>query len=196
MKMIENMVPVTLAQGSTLPLNQPHYPIQEASEQDVLKFKLELGVNGKVPPVFEATDKVATVEAADRTVLGLLQKVDSNYHSVLTNMNELTSKELSLRFKSLPEARNEVDAVRIHSSSDIKGDEFVRTSDDLGSGEKAVYKEMLLNQEENQVKALEMMHDMTNKTIGAQMFMSNVKVISAAISQLSQGFKTLFRSSG
>lgn len=190
------MVPVSLAHGNTLPINQPHYPIQEALEQDVLKFKLELGANDKVPPIFEVTNNAEKIEAADRTVLGLLQKVDSNYHQVLMNMNELTTKELSLRFKSLPESRHDVDTVKTQSLSDPEGNEFVRTSDDLGSGEKLIYKEMLLNQEENQLKAMEIMHDMTNRTIGAQMFMSNVKVISAAISQLSQGFKTLFRSSG
>jgi hypothetical protein len=194
--MIENMVPVNLVHGGNVLPNQQHYPIQKPSEQDVLKFKLELGADAKTPPIFEVTNKAVEINKDDKTAFGLLQKVDSSYHRVLTSMNELASKEQSLTFKSISDAPSEVESVRTKSSRDIKGDEFVRTPDDIQNGDREGYKRMLDNQQENQLKAMQMMHDMTNKTIGAQMFMSNVKVIGAAVSQLSQGFKTLFRSSG
>lgn len=190
------MVPINLVHGGNISPNQQHYPIQKPSEQDVLKFKLELGADAKVPPIFEATNKATEINKEDKTALGLLQKVDSSYHRVLTSMNELASKEQSLTFKSISDIRSNPEAVRTTSSSDVEGNEFVRTPDDIQNGGRNNYKRMLDNQEENQLKAMQMMHDMTNKTIGAQMFMSNVKVIGAAVSILSQGFKTLFRSSG
>ena len=190
------MVPVNLVHGSMLQTNQQQYPIQKPEEQDVLKFKLELEPSGQVPPIFEAIDKVDKVKEADNTVFGLLKNVDSNYHHVLTSMSDLARDEKKLEFKSLSAARNEVEAVRTQSSGDVQGDAFVRTPEDVQNENQAGYKELIANQEENQLKAMQMIHDMTNKTIGAQMFMSNIKVIGAAISQLSQGFKTLFRSSG
>jgi hypothetical protein len=194
--MIENMVPVNLVHGNMIQTNQQQYPIQKPEEQDVLKFKLELEPNTKVPPIFEATNKVFEVGKVDNTVIGLLKNVDSSYHHVLTSMRDLARDEKNLDFKSISASRNDFEAVRTQSSSDIQGNEFVRTPEDIQKGDKAGYKELIANQEENQLKAMQMMHDMTNKTIGAQMFMSNIKVIGAAVSQLSQGFKTLFRSSG
>jgi small nuclear ribonucleoprotein (snRNP)-like protein len=194
--MIENVVPVNLVHGNMIQANQQQYPIQKPEEQDVLKFKLELEPGAKTPPIFEATNKTVEVRKVDNTVFGLLKGVDNSYHHVLTNMRDLARDEKKLDFKSLSLERGDFEAVRTQPSNDIQGAEFVRTPDDIKNKDRARYKELLANQEENQLKAMQMMHDMTNKTIGAQMFMSNIKVIGAAISQLSQGFKTLFRSSG
>ena len=195
--MLENMVPVTLVHGSNIQTQQQYYPIQKADEEDVLKFKLELDKNARIPPIFEAINKVESVPVTnDNTVLGLIQNMDSNYHHVLTGMKELRDREMNLELKSFSSFDEESEAVRTRSSSDILGEEFVRTSDDPENKSRVSYKELLANQAENQSKAMQMIHDMTNKTIGAQMFLSNVKFIGAAVSQVSQGFKTLFRSSG
>lgn len=191
--MLENMVPVTLIHGNNIQTPQ-QYPIQEADEQDVLKFKLEVQAGAKTPPIFEVTNK-ATAVTNEGTVLGLVQNIDANYHNVLTSMKDLRHQEISLKFKGMVSS-NEVEAVRTRSTADIIGDEFVRTPDEVSNRDRARYKELLANQEENQTKAMELIHDMTNKTIGAQMFLSNLKFIGAAVSQVSQGFKTLFRSSG
>lgn len=193
--MLENMVPVTLIHGSYIQTTPQQYPVQEANEQDVLKFKLELRAGEKTPPIFEVT-KEATAVINKGTVLGLIQNIDTNYHHVLTSMKDLRTQETDFKLKGMVSSNAEFEAVRTRSAADTIGDEFVRTADDVSNRDKARYKELLANQEANQTKAMEMIHDMTNKTIGAQMFMSNLKFIGAAVSQVSQGFKTLFRSSG
>jgi hypothetical protein len=193
-KMLENMVPVTLVHGNNIQTTPQQYPIQEADDLDVLKFKLELEAGAKTPPIFEVTNKASAV-INEGTVLGLIQNIDTNYHHVLTNMKDLRHQEMSFELKGMVSS-DEVDAVRTRSAADMIGDEFVRTPDDVSNRDRARYKELLANQEENQTKAMQLIHDMTNKTIGAQMFLSNLKFIGAAVSQVSQGFKTLFRSSG
>ncbi len=191
------MVPVTLVHGNNIQTYQQQYPIQKADEEDVLKFRLELGKDAKIPPIFEAVDKTDSIQVTNnKTVLGLIQSMDSNYHTVLTDMKELRDQKTNLKLKGLSSFNEESEAVRTRSSSDILGEEFVRTPEDPENKSRVNYKELLANQAENQGRAMQMLHDMTNKTISAQMFLSNVKFIGAAVSQVSQGFKTLFRSSG
>ena len=194
--MMENMVPVNLVHGSTPQTNQPQYPVQKPEEQDILKFKLELESGGKTPPIFEVTNKAANIKEADNTVFGLIKNVDGNYHHILTSMSDLAREEKNLKLKSLSVSRAESEAVRTQSAGDIKGNEFVRTPGDEQSEHRALYKELLANQEANQSTALQMMRRITNRTIGMQMFMTNLKIIGAGVTQVSQGFKTLFRSSG
>ncbi len=192
------MVPVTLVHGSTPQTNQPQYPVQMPEEQDILKFKLELEPGGKTPSIFEVTNQTAKIKEADKTVFGLIKNVDGNYHHILTSMSDLAREGKNLKLKSLSLSRAESEVVRTQSTGDIKGNEFVRTPED-GNGpneQRTLYKELLANQEANQSTALDMMRLITNRTIGLQMFMANLKIIGAGVSQVSQGFKTLFRSSG
>lgn len=194
--MIENIVPVNLVHGSTLQMDQQQYPVQKPAEQDILKFKLELEPGGKIPPIFEVTNKATKIKEVDNSAFGLLKNIDGNYHQMLTSMSDLSKGKNNLKFKSLSESRVESEVVRTQPLGDVKGNQFVRTPEDTQNRSRELYKELLANQNENQAKGLQMMRLITNKTIGMQMFMSNLKIISAGVTQISSGFKTLFRSSG
>ncbi len=187
-------MPVILSHGGGIQTAQ--YPLQKADEQDVLKFQLELGANSKVPPIFEVTNKEVDILENDKGVLGLIKNMDSDYHQVLSNMKELRNSTTYLKFKAFESKGAKDEVVRTQYSSNMIGGDSVRTSSDIHHNDRSVYKELLADQKENQIKTMEMMHDFSNKTISHLMFMSHIKVIGTAVTQVSQGFKTLFRSSG
>ncbi len=188
------MVPVTLVHGGSIQTAQ--YPLQKAEEQDVLKFKLELGSSSKVPPIFEVTNKEVDILRNDKSALGLIKNMDSDYHQVLSNMKELRSSTTNLDFKAFESLGTKDEVVRTQYLSSITGGDSVRTPTDVNNDDRSVYKELLADQKENQTKTMEMINDFSNKTISHLMLMSHIKVIGTAVTQVSQGFKTLFRSSG
>ncbi len=192
--MLENAVPVILSHGGSI---QPaQYPLQKAEEEDVLRFQLELGANSKVPPIFEVVNKEVDAPKNDRSILGLVKNMDSDYQQVLSNMKQLRRSTTDLEFKAFKPLGTKDEVVRTQYSSNITGGDSVRTSSDIHNDDRSIYKELLADQKENQRKTIEMMHDFSNKTISHLMLMSHIKVIGTAVTQVSQGFKTLFRSSG
>lgn len=195
--MFEDVALVNTLNGQSIANNQQQYPIQKPEEEDVLKFQLELiDTNKKLPPIFQAIENKSIGEI-DHGVMGHIRNADSNYHNILTGMNDLSSEVSELKFKSFLEKDMEPVAVRTETDVDILSDkDFVRTPEDSSDKTTSRARELLDVQGENQTKALEMMHDMTSWTIRTQMYLSNIKIIGTAITQVSQGFKTLFRSSG
>lgn len=188
------MIPVTLIHGGDIQATQ--YPIQKANDQDVLQFRLELEPNSKVPPIFEVTNKEIERVKDDRSVLGLVKNMDSDYQQVLTNMKDLRRSTKSLEFKAFDSFGSMDEAVRTQYSGGLRDASGVRTPNDVRNEDTFSYKELLADQKENQTKTMEMISDFSHKTMAHMMFMSNIKVIGTAVTQVSQGFKTLFRSSG
>ena len=197
--MLENVALVQTLSGQNIANNQLQYPIQKAEENDVLKFQLEIeGSNKALPPVFQAVDKNDNISSSSNgSLMSQIRNVDANYHNVLTGMNNLSSNVSELDFKSVSQ-KNEGDfAVRTPQDVEpLQSSDFVRTPDDVSGQKVSGARELLDIQKENQTKALETIHDMTSWTIRTQMYFSNIKIIGTAITQVSQGFKTLFRSSG
>lgn len=190
--MIENMVPVNLAVANPQIANQ-QLPLQKPEEQDVMKFQLELKPDTKIPTILETT---TAAPEADNSVFGYVKGMESNYHQVLSGMNEVIKSDNNLDLNGESAFQKTEDAVRTRANPDAIGDEFVRTPADAPIDGKVDYKELINRMEQNQSKAMTAMNDMNRWTVSAQMYFSNVKAVGAAISQVSQGFKTLFRSSG
>ncbi|HIO91498.1 MAG TPA: hypothetical protein EYG68_01480 [Leucothrix mucor] len=194
--MVENVALVNTLSGQNI-ANQQQYPVQKPEQEDVLKFKLELHDSNKaLPPIFEAIDKSNNTGDISKGVLSHIQNADASYHNILTGMNGLSNDVSELKFKTLSSTSEDF-AVRTSADvSTFSNEDFVRTPDDVSNKSSSKVRELLDIQGENQTKALEMMHDMTSWTIRTQMYFSNIKIIGTAITQVSQGFKTLFRSSG
>ena len=195
--MFEDVALVSTLNGQNIVNNQQQYPIQKPEEEDVLKFQLELNdTSKKLPPIFQVTDN-KSVNEIDNGIMSHIRNADSSYHNILTGMNNLSSEVSDLKFKSFSQNDKQLVAVRTETDINILSDkDFVRTPDDSSDKTSSRARELLDMQGENQTKALEMMHDMTSWTIRTQMYLSNIKIIGTAITQVSQGFKTLFRSSG
>ncbi len=196
--MVENIALASTLGGQNIANNLQQYPIQKPEQDDVLKFQLELkDANKGLPPIFQAVDNKSIGEAS-KGIMSHIRNADSNYHNILTGMGNLSSEVSELRFKSLSQSGKSSMAVRTEADigSALGDKDFVRTPDDISDSHSFGAKELLDIQDENQTKALEMIHNMTNWTIRTQMYFSNIKIIGTAITQVSQGFKTLFRSSG
>lgn len=196
--MFENVALVNTLSGQNIANNQQQYPIQKPEEEDVLKFQLELKDSNKaLPPIFEVVNKNNNVGEIDKSIASHIRNTDANYHNLLTGMNNLSSEVSELKFKSLSQQGESDFSVKTTSDvSNLSEKNFVRTPDESLNGHSSKARELLDIQGENQTKALQMMHDMTSWTIRTQMYFSNIKIIGTAITQVSQGFKTLFRSSG
>ena len=192
------MALVNTLSGQNIANNQQQYPIQKPEQEDVLKFQLELKDSNKaLPPIFEVINKNNNVGEIDNSIASHIRNTDANYHTLLTGMNNLSSEVAGLEFKSLSRQDDGDLSVRIASDvNNLSDKNFVRMPDDGLDVHSSKAKELLDIQSENQTKALQMMHDMTSWTIRTQMYFSNIKIIGSAITQVSQGFKTLFRSSG
>lgn len=195
--MFENVALVNTLSGQSAINNQQQYPIQQPEQDDVLKFQLEMkDANKGLSPIFQAIDSEKIGEI-NKGVMGHIRSADSNYHDILTGMSNLSSEVSELKFRSLSQSDEGSVAVRTEADINTLSDkDFVRTPDDASDKPSSRARELLDIQGENQTKALEMMHDMTSWTIRSQMYFSNIKIIGSAITQVSQGFKTLFRSSG
>jgi len=197
--MIEDVALVSTLSGQNIINNQPQYPIQKPEEEDVLKFQLELQDSNKpLPPIFEVVNKNNNTGEVDNSIMAHIRNADANYHTVLTGMQGLSHDVSELKFKS-PSRSKEADfSIRtVSDTSNLSEKDFVRTpDDDISAAHLSKARELLDIQAENQTKALQTIHDMTSWTIRTQMYFSNIKIIGTAITQVSQGFKTLFRSSG
>ncbi len=197
--MLENVALVQTLSGQNIANNQLQYPIQPAEKNDVLRFQLEIeGSNKALPPIFQAIDKKDNISSSSNgDLMSQIRNVDANYHNILMGMNNLSNNVSELDFKSISQ-KNEGDfALRTPQDIEpLRNSDFVRTPDDVSEQKVFGARELLDIQKENQTKALETMRNMTSWTIRAQMYFSNIKIIGSAITQVSQGFKTLFRSSG
>lgn len=195
--MFESVALVNTLGGQNIANNQQQYPIQKPEQDDILKFQLELkDANKGLPPIFQVVEDKGVGEI-NKGIMSHIRNTDSNYHNILTGMSNLSSEVSELKFKTISQNDRGAVAVRTEADIDILSENnFVRTPDDISSKTSSRARELLDIQGENQTKALEMMHDMTNWTVRTQMYFSNIKIIGTAITQVSQGFKTLFRSSG
>lgn len=141
-----------------------------------------------IPPLQLIGDDtaVSTGETFHDRLLNQVAAMDQSYSDVVTNLVDRPS--LSEYFKE---------------SGGLLGNNEVRTYPEVSSEIEVSsenmaehFDQLLTSIQDKQEAAVEYQQDMTRWTIGAEMWMTQINVLSSAVNQVAQGFKTLFRAGG
>jgi len=193
--MIEQLISTQGVQTSQLTEALKQQPI-EANSTDVMRFNTALTDNLKIdaPSQMPASDLLVdikvdgvrvdsdvVVDRAEKSALNPLAEMDASYKSIMQQMNNTPKFDQFLDIsqkETTPTIRSNVslDAKEVNSEQDVKT--------------------MLSETRELYQTAREYSNDISKWHLKTQVWSANIKILTTVVSQASQGFKTLFRSSG
>ncbi len=163
--------------------------LQPHNDADYMRFQTEMSSADDMKvdnAILEVKDnnqmQVTNDNNQPNAVLNAFMDLDSSYHNVIKGMDQL------------PDFREKLEAYNIGG-----GDNTIRTNvDSLGAEGTPMEKTQNLLDKQSAMQSAAMDHntDMSRWQISTEMFMTKVKVLTSVVSQASQGFKTLFHSSG
>ena len=180
---------------SVAPLNGVGLPAAQTlpppQSQDVMRFddlmsgQLDLSTlktNTNDQSVLQIVEPSTGAESTSfkDLVIDKLSSMDGSYSSLLNQL------------KDRPQFSEYLNKVGVQSS------DSVRTYPDVSSlnTETDGYQSALQDMQKTQTASLDYQKDITAWTFNAQMWSTTVNLASAVVSQVAQGFKTLFRASG
>ncbi|WGZ91770.1 MAG: hypothetical protein QJT80_04660 [Candidatus Thiocaldithrix dubininis] len=177
------------------PLSQP--PLQElpdASRAQVTKFEDILNIDQTefnnidgIPkdrtPILQITPEPdAAPNSIHDAVMQKIGKVDGSYQGMLEDLTNMPKYSDSL-----------INADSIHNSNELRS--YPAVGDSLNNPQR--HFDALLKSTENQMQAsLDYQRNLSGWANKSQMWIAGMNVISSAMNQVAQGFKTLFRAAG
>ena len=181
--------------STLVPLSQP--PIQElpeASYAQVTKFEDVLNIDQTefnnidgVPkdrtPILQITPEPGTEpKSIHDAIMQKIGKVDGSYQGMLEDLTNMPKFSETLR-----NAENNFNANELRT--------YPAVGDSLANPKK--HFDEVLKTTENQMQAsLDYQHNLSSWANKSQMWIAGMNVISSAMNQVAQGFKTLFRAAG
>ena len=181
--------------STLVPLSQP--PIQElpeASYAQVTKFEDVLNIDQTefnnidgVPkdrtPILQITPEPGTEpKSIHDAIMQKIGKVDGSYQGMLEDLTNMPKFSETLR-----NAENNFNANELRT--------YPAVGDNLANPKK--HFDEVLKTTENQMQAsLDYQHNLSSWANKSQMWIAGMNVISSAMNQVAQGFKTLFRAAG